>query len=96
MRWLDSMMSHVNASVDHIERPLMTPDETMRLKPPTKQSDGAARRIVESGDMLIFLSGHYPILGMKMLYFLEPQLARRAAIAPPSEVQTLSGGSCVS
>jgi type IV secretion system protein VirD4 len=89
------MMSHVNASVDHIERPLMTPDEIMRLKPPTKQGDGAAERIVEPGDMLIFVSGHYPILGMQMLYFLDPQLARRAAIAPPSELQALSGGSCV-
>ena len=35
------MMSHVNASVDHIERPLMTPDEIMRLRPPKKEGDGA-------------------------------------------------------
>jgi hypothetical protein len=35
--------------------------------------------------MLIFVSGHYPILGMQMLYFADPELARRAAIPPPTE-----------
>ena len=34
------MMGHMNASVDHIERPLMTPDEVLRLKPPQKQGRG--------------------------------------------------------
>ena len=34
------VMSHVNASVDHIERPLMTPDEIMRLRPPKKEGNG--------------------------------------------------------
>ena len=63
------VMSHVNASVDHVERPLMTPDEIMRLRPPRKEGEGDTERIVEPGDMLIFTSGHYPILGMQMLYF---------------------------
>jgi len=78
------VMSHVNASVDHIERPLMTPDEIMRLRPPKKEGDGDSERITEPGDMLIFVSGHYPILGMQMLYFADPELARRAAIPPPN------------
>jgi hypothetical protein len=43
------IMSHVNASVDHVERPLMTPDEIMRLKPPKKEGDGVAERITEPG-----------------------------------------------
>lgn len=73
----------------------MTPDEIMRLKPPRKQGDGDAERIVEPGDMLIFVSGHYPILGMQMLYFLDPQLARRATIAPPAGLKALSGGQCI-
>ena len=29
---LSPVMAHINASVDHIERPLMTPDEVLRLK----------------------------------------------------------------
>src|SRR5262252_5271146 len=41
------MMSHVNANVDHVEHPLMTPDEIMRLRPPRKEGEGTAERIVE-------------------------------------------------
>ena len=81
------VMSHVNASVDHIERPLMTPDEVMRLRPPKKEGSGDSEIITEPGDMLIFVSGHFPILGMQMLYFADPELARRAAIAPPKTAQ---------
>ena len=81
------VMSHVNASVDHIERPLMTPDEIMRLRPPKKEGSGDSEVITEPGDMLIFVSGHFPILGMQMLYFADPELARRSAIAPPKTTQ---------
>jgi type IV secretion system protein VirD4 len=81
------VMSHVNASVDHIERPLMTPDEIMRLRPPKKEGSGDSEIITEPGDMLIFVSGHFPILGMQMLYFADPELARRSAIAPPKTLQ---------
>ena len=89
------MMGHMNASVDHIERPLMTPDEVLRLKPPQKQSDGASEKIVAPGQMLIFVSGHYPILGTQMLYFLDPELTRRAAIEPPKEFVALEGGQAI-
>ena len=81
------VMSHVNASVDHIERPLMTPDEIMRLRPPKKEGSGDSEVITEPGDMLIFVSGHFPILGMQMLYFADPELARRSAIPPPETTQ---------
>jgi len=77
------VMSHVNASVDHIERPLMTPDEVMRLRPPKKSGIGASEVITEPGDMLVFVSGHFPVLGMQMLYFVDPELGRRSAIPAP-------------
>ena len=89
------VMGHMNASVDHIERPLMTPDEVLRLKPPQKQSDGASEKIVAPGQMLIFVSGHYPILGTQMLYFLDPELTRRAAIEPPKEFVALEDGQAI-
>ena len=54
------VMGHINASVDHIERPLMTPDEVLRLKPPQKQRDGDSEKIVAPGQMLIFVSGNFP------------------------------------
>ena len=86
------VMGHVNASVDHIERPLMTPDEVLRLKPPTKRSDKTSERIVAPGQMLIFVSGHHPILGTQMLYFLDPELTSRAALEPPTRFFTLEEG----
>jgi type IV secretory pathway TraG/TraD family ATPase VirD4 len=85
-------MGHINASVDHIERPLMTPDEVLRLKPPQKQRDGDWEKIVAPGQMLIFVSGNYPILGTQMLYFLDPVLTARAAVKPPSEFLALEDG----
>src|SRR5450432_1396181 len=83
------MMGHMNASVDHIERPLMTADEVLRLKPPEKRGTGAQERIVAPGQMLIFVSGHHPILGTQMLYFLDPSLNSRAELPPPTEFFTL-------
>jgi type IV secretion system protein VirD4 len=89
------LMGHVNASVDHIERPLMTPDEVLRLKPPTKRGDKTSERIFAPGQMLIFVSGHHPILGTQMLYFLDPELTSRAALEPPTSFFTLEEGSPV-
>ena len=69
---LAPIANHMSASVDQIERPLVTPDEVMRLKPPKKAGHGAGERIVAPGDMLIFVSGHYPIYGTQILYFTDP------------------------
>ena len=60
------VMGHINASVDHVERPLMTPDEVLRLGPPRKQTAGDTEKIVAPGQMLIFVSGNYPILGTQI------------------------------
>ena len=87
--WLSPILSHVNASVEQVERPLVTPDEVMRLKPPKKEGQGSAERIVEPGDMLIFVSGNYPILGTQILYFKDPVLAARARLAPPTQYWTI-------
>lgn len=89
------VMSHVNGSVDHVERSLITPDEVMRLRPPQKSGDGSSEQITAPGDMLIFVSGHFPILGMQMLYFFDPELKRRAAIPPPAGLRSLEGTAVV-
>jgi type IV secretion system protein VirD4 len=85
------VMGHVNASVDNIERPLITPDEVLRLKPPQKAGHGIQERIVAPGQMLIFISGLHPILGMQMLYFLDPTLKVRSDIPPPVRFVSLEG-----
>jgi hypothetical protein len=33
--------------------------------------------------MLVFVSGHFPVLGMQMLYFADPELAQRSAVPAP-------------
>jgi type IV secretion system protein VirD4 len=86
-------MNHVNATVDQIERPLLTPDEVMRIRPPKKTGHGTnSERITAPGDMLIFVSGHFPIYGTQMLYFLDKTLAARAKIPPPTKFHTIAAG----
>ena len=87
-------MSHVNATVDHIERPLMTPDEILRLRPACKQRFGDSERIVAPGQMLIFVSGQHPILGTQLLYFSDPVLSKRAQIRPPQNLHSINAAHC--
>src|SRR6476646_2411164 len=89
---ISPVLNHVNATVDQVERPLMTPDEVMRLKPSKKSGSGTSERITAPGDMLIFVSGHHPIHGTQILYFSDPVLSRRAAIPPPTEFTTIEEG----
>jgi type IV secretory pathway TraG/TraD family ATPase VirD4 len=92
---LAPIANHMSATVDHVERPLMTPDEVMRLRAPRKEGQGTAERIVARGATLIFVSGQYPIYGMQILYFKDPVLARRVAIPPPSEYFAIEEGSVI-
>jgi hypothetical protein len=45
--------------------------------------------------MLIFVSGHHPILGTQMLYFLDPTLEVRAGLPPPTDLLALEEGEVV-
>jgi type IV secretion system protein VirD4 len=86
------ILNHVNASVEQVERPLMTPDEVLRLRPPLKQGDGDSERIVAPGDMLIFVAGHFPIYGKQILYFADPEFAQRATEEPPIKFFAIEKG----
>jgi type IV secretion system protein VirD4 len=90
------VMGHMNASVDYVERPLMTPDEVLRLKPPQKEAVSNTEKIVAPGQMLIFVSGTYPILGTQMLYFLDPMLTARASVQPPTKFLAVEDGRVIS
>lgn len=71
-----------NASVNMAEtaRPLLTPDECMRLPGPEKDSQG---RVIKPGDMLIFTAGQPPIYGRQILYFFDPVFSSRAKVPVP-------------
>jgi type IV secretion system protein VirD4 len=88
---LAPIANHMSATVDQVERPLVTPDEVMRLKPPKKIGEGSNERIVAPGDMLIFVSGYHPIYGTQILYFTDPVLKHRAEIPPPTKFLAIGG-----
>lgn len=89
------VLDHVSASVQQVERPLMTPDEVMRILPAKKEGDGRTERIVAPGEMLIFVSGHPPILGTQILYFLDPAFAPQSQILPPDVLPAFEDGQLV-
>jgi type IV secretion system protein VirD4 len=57
-----------------------------KLKKPRKADDG---RILEAGEMVVFVAGESPIAGTQILYFTDPVFARRAAIPAPPSSSTL-------
>jgi type IV secretion system protein VirD4 len=89
---MSPVLDRVSTHMDEIERPLMTPDEIMRLRPPKKERGGNQEKIIAPGDMLIFVSGHYPIYGTQMLYFFDPVLRSRAEIPPPTKFYSIHDG----
>src|SRR2546427_220990 len=65
---LSPVLLHVMASEQELQRPLLTPDEVMRLP------DDAA---------LIFVAGRRPIYGRRIRYYEDPVFADRASVPPP-------------
>ena len=87
-----TILNHINESVQQIQRPLMTPDEIMRIPAPLKEGEGKQERIVWPGDMLVFVAGHRPIYGKQMLYFFDDVLRVRAEMQPPKRLPKLIAG----
>lgn len=77
-----AVLEQVSRSYQEVQRPLMTPDEIMRLPGPTKDADGD---IIEAGEMLIFVAGQPVIRGRQILYFKDPTFAARSKIPPPDK-----------
>jgi len=76
---LNPVLMHVLASEQESHRPLLTPDEALRLPP-----DAA----------LVFVSGSRPILGRKLQYFRDPRFAERARIPAPAISDRLPHKQC--
>jgi type IV secretion system protein VirD4 len=73
-------MKNASVNVTETARPLLTPDECMRLPGPEKDSQG---RVLKPGDMLIFTAGQSPIYGRQILYFFDPVFSARAKVPVP-------------
>jgi type IV secretion system protein VirD4 len=71
---LNPVLMHVMASEQETSRPLLTPDEVMRLP------DDAS---------LVFVAGHPAIYSRKIRYYEDPEFRARASIPAPSQSDRL-------
>ena len=82
-----AVLPNISRTFHQIARPLMTPDEVMRLRAPVKDQRDI---ITEPGDMLIFVAGHAPILGTQSLYFRDPIFMERARLSASKGTEGLA------
>ena len=78
------ILRNITRSMQHVSRPLMTPDETRNLRSANK--DGT--RIVEAGQTLVFVR-RLKILARQLLYFEDPTFEARSRIPPPRTADTM-------
>jgi|SRR5579872_3822667 len=77
---LSVLLPHTMATEQDTQRPLLTPDEVMRLPGPRRSDTG---EIVAPGNLLVFASGQAPIYGVQPLYFRDRTFSLRASMPPP-------------
>ncbi|WP_228273201.1 type IV secretory system conjugative DNA transfer family protein [Acinetobacter soli] len=82
-----AVTGHVNKSIHAFARPLLTPDEALRLKAPKKSPDG--KKIIESGDMLVFVAGNNPVYGEQSLFFLDQVFLDRSKVKALNDTQVI-------
>ena len=75
-----AVLEQVSRTFQEVQRPLMTPDEIMRLPGPVKDQNGD---ITDAGEMLVFVAGQPVIRGRQILYFQDPAFSARSKIPPP-------------
>ena len=76
----------MSRTIQEVQRPLLTPDECLRMPGPIKQDGG---EIAEAGDMVIYVAGHPAIYGKQPLYFKDPIFQARASIPAPKDSDRL-------
>src|SRR5260370_11615287 len=79
-------LTNISKSLHEVQRPLLTPDECMRMPGPRKDASGM---ITEPGDMVIYCAGYPAIYGKQPLYFVDPTFSERAKISPPTKTTTV-------
>nr|BDV51176.1 C-terminal of TraG [uncultured bacterium] len=75
-----AMLGQVSRTFQEVQRPLLTPDECLRMPGPRKSATG---EIEEAGDMVVYVAGYPAIYGKQPLYFKDPVFQARAAIPAP-------------
>jgi type IV secretion system protein VirD4 len=77
---ISAMLGQVSRTMQEVQRPLLTPDECLRMPGPKKDQLGG---ISEPGDMVIYVAGFPAIYGKQPLYFQDHVFSARAAIPSP-------------
>jgi type IV secretion system protein VirD4 len=85
-RRMAALHGQVSRSYHEVQRPLLTPDECLRLPGPLKNAQG---EIEQPGDMVISVAGYPAIYGKQPLYFKDPVFRARAAIPAPGSSDRL-------
>ncbi len=75
------MHGNVTRTMQETQRPLLTPDECLRMPGPEKDDNG---QITKAGDMIIYVAGYPAIYGKQPLYFKDAIFSARAAVAAPA------------
>jgi type IV secretion system protein VirD4 len=77
-----SLQEGFSRAMRSVSRPLLTPDEVMRLPMPRKDRPG---RVTAPGQALVFVAGRPPALVEQAYYFLDAEFRERVALpAPPT------------
>lgn len=79
-RRTSAMLGQVSRTFQEVQRPLLTPDECLRMPGPLKNATGD---IEEAGDMVIYVAGYPAIYGKQPLYFKDPVFLARASVDAP-------------
>jgi type IV secretion system protein VirD4 len=75
-----------STTMQEVQRPLLTPDECLRMPGPKKDSNDL---ITEAGDMVVYCAGFPAIYGRQPLYFQDAVFSARAAVPPPKHSDSL-------
>jgi type IV secretion system protein VirD4 len=78
--------NQVSRHMQEVQRPLLTPDECMRMPAPVKDKSG---EITAPGDMVIYVAGQPMIYGKQPLYFKDKVFLARAAVPAPKHSDKL-------
>ena len=85
-RRTSALLGQVSRTIQEVQRPLLTPDECLRMPGPVKSPAGD---ISEPGDMVVYVAGYPAIYGKQPLYFKDPVLQARASINAPKQSDKL-------
>ncbi|MGH3711568.1 MAG: type IV secretory system conjugative DNA transfer family protein [Pseudonocardiaceae bacterium] len=75
-------------SYHEISRPLLTPDEAMRLRGANR--DKKSDEIIDAGEVIILAAGRAPIRGQQALFFRDETFLARAKVPPPDQTDRLA------